>query len=193
MDTFTDSSWYFLRFADPFTPDRPFDPEQVAPWLPVHQYIGGIEHAILHLLYARFYVKALDDTGLAAGIPREPFARLFTQGMLRLDGTKMSKSKGNLVVPEPYYETVGADGLRLFHHFVGPAGRRRRLDRADRSAHRGLREIHRPRVALAHRRGLLPRRAPTRATSRCAAPCTARSRRSPATLTAGASTPRSPP
>ncbi len=120
MDTFTDSSWYFLRMADPFTKDRPFDPEQVAPWLPVHQYIGGIEHAILHLLYARFYVKALDDTGLGAGIPREPFARLFTQGMLRLDGTKMSKSKGNMVVPEPYYETVGADGLRLFHHFVGP-------------------------------------------------------------------------
>ncbi|MFI5035445.1 MAG: leucine--tRNA ligase [Acidimicrobiales bacterium] len=120
MDTFCDSSWYFLRFADPFTPDRPFDPDQAARWLPVDQYIGGIEHAILHLLYARFYVKALDDTGLASGIPREPFARLFTQGMIRLYGIKMSKSKGNLVAPEAYYETVGADGLRLFHLFVGP-------------------------------------------------------------------------
>jgi leucyl-tRNA synthetase len=122
MDTFCDSSWYFLRFTDPFTPGRPFDPGQAAKWLPVDQYIGGIEHAILHLLYARFYVKALDDTGLAGGIPREPFARLFTQGMIRLYGKKMSKSKGNLVAPEAYYETVGADGLRLFHLFVGPPG-----------------------------------------------------------------------
>jgi len=119
MDTFCDSSWYFLRFADPFTPDQPFDAAQVAKWLPVDQYIGGVEHAILHLLYARFYVKALDDTGLAPGVPREPFARLFTQGMIRLYGTKMSKTKGNLVAPEAYYETVGADGLRLFHLFVG--------------------------------------------------------------------------
>ncbi|MDE3064555.1 MAG: leucine--tRNA ligase [Acidobacteriota bacterium] len=120
MDTFTDSSWYFLRFTDPFTEGRPFDPAQAARWLPVDQYIGGVEHAILHLLYARFYVKALDDTGLGGGIPREPFKRLFTQGMFRLYGTKMSKSKGNLIAPEPYYETVGADGLRLYHLFAGP-------------------------------------------------------------------------
>ena len=120
MDTFTDSSWYFLRYADPFTPDKAFDPEQVARWMPVDQYIGGIEHAILHLLYARFYLKALVDIGLATGLPREPFRRLFTQGMIRLDGSKMSKSKGNLIAPERYYETVGADGLRLFHLFVGP-------------------------------------------------------------------------
>ena len=120
MDTFTDSSWYYLRFADPFTEGKAFDPEQVAKWMPVDQYIGGIEHAILHLLYARFYLKALVDIGVAPGLPREPFKRLFTQGMIRLDGSKMSKSKGNLIAPGKYYETVGADGLRLFHLFVGP-------------------------------------------------------------------------
>ncbi|HWD95887.1 MAG TPA: leucine--tRNA ligase [Acidimicrobiales bacterium] len=120
MDTFTDSSWYFLRFADPFTADKAFDPAQAAKWMPVNQYIGGIEHAILHLMYARFYLKALVDIGMAEGLPREPFQRLFTQGMIRLDGSKMSKSKGNLISPEEYYKTVGADGLRLFHLFAGP-------------------------------------------------------------------------
>ena len=120
MDTFTDSSWYFLRYTDPFTPGVPFDPSAAAKWMPVDQYIGGIEHAILHLLYARFYMKALVDVGLAPGLPREPFRRLFTQGMIRMGGSKMSKSKGNLVAPQQYYESVGADGLRLFHLFVGP-------------------------------------------------------------------------
>jgi leucyl-tRNA synthetase len=120
MDTFNDSSWYYLRFTDPFTPDKAFDPAQAAKWMPVNQYIGGIEHAILHLMYARFYLKALVDIGMAEGLPREPFQRLFTQGMIRLEGTKMSKSKGNLVSPEEYYKTVGADGLRLFHLFAGP-------------------------------------------------------------------------
>jgi leucyl-tRNA synthetase len=122
LDTFTDSSWYFLRFADPFTPDMAFDPAQAARWMPVNQYIGGIEHAILHLMYARFYLKALDDLGMAPGLPREPFQRLFTQGMIRMDGSKMSKSKGNQVAPESFYKTVGADGLRLFHLFAGPPG-----------------------------------------------------------------------
>ena len=122
MDTFTDSSWYFLRMADPFTAERAFDPDQVAKWMPVDQYIGGIEHAILHLMYARFYVKALVDIGYAPGISREPFKKLFTQGMIRLSGTKMSKSKGNQIAPEPYYESVGADGVRLFHLFAGPPG-----------------------------------------------------------------------
>ena len=120
MDTFTDSSWYFLRFTDPFTAGKPFDPTEAAKWMPVDQYIGGIEHAILHLLYARFYMKALVDVGLAPGLPREPFKKLFTQGMIRMGGSKMSKSKGNLVAPQQYYESVGADGLRLFHLFVGP-------------------------------------------------------------------------
>jgi leucyl-tRNA synthetase len=120
MDTFVDSSWYFLRFTDPGNKEAPFDPEVVAAWLPVGQYIGGIEHAILHLMYARFFTKALSDLGVAPKELREPFARLFTQGMIRMDGSKMSKSKGNLVAPAKYFDSVGADGLRLFHLFVGP-------------------------------------------------------------------------
>jgi leucyl-tRNA synthetase len=120
LDTFVDSSWYFLRFTDPWTPDLPFDPEIARHWMPVDQYIGGIEHAILHLLYARFYTKALVDVGLAPDGLREPFARYYAQGMIRMDGTKMSKSKGNLVAPSSYLATVGADALRLFHLFVGP-------------------------------------------------------------------------
>ncbi len=120
MDTFVDSSWYFLRFTDPWTPDAPFDQRIARHWMPVDQYIGGIEHAILHLLYARFFTKALVDVGLAPEGLREPFANLFTQGMIRMDGTKMSKSKGNLVAPSSYLTTVGADALRLFHLFVGP-------------------------------------------------------------------------
>ena len=120
MDTFVDSSWYFLRFTDPWSSDRPFDPDIARHWMPVDQYIGGIEHAILHLLYARFYTKALADVGVAPEGLREPFARLFTQGMIRMDGKKMSKSKGNLVAPSSYLTTVGADALRLFHLFVAP-------------------------------------------------------------------------
>ena len=120
MDTFVDSSWYFLRFCDPWSTDRPFDPEAARHFMPVDQYIGGIEHAILHLLYARFFTRALIDVGLAPGIDREPFTHYLAQGMIRMDGTKMSKSKGNLIAPEHYFETVGADALRLFHLFVGP-------------------------------------------------------------------------
>jgi leucyl-tRNA synthetase len=120
MDTFVDSSWYFLRFCDPWSEGKPFDQETVARWMPVDQYIGGVEHAILHLMYARFYTKALADTGLAPPDLREPFKRLFTQGMIRLDGAKMSKSKGNLVAPEAIIEEYGADALRLAHLFVGP-------------------------------------------------------------------------
>jgi len=120
MDTFVDSSWYFLRFCDPWSEDRPFDPAVAAHFMPVDQYIGGIEHAILHLLYARFYARALIDVGLAAGLPREPFLRLFTQGMIRLDHKKMSTSKGNHVAPTKYFDSVGADALRLFHLFAGP-------------------------------------------------------------------------
>jgi leucyl-tRNA synthetase len=122
MDTFVDSSWYYLRFADPFAEDKPFDKDVIAKWMPVDQYIGGIEHAILHLLYARFFTKALSDIGLVPSDLREPFKRLFTQGMVRLNGSKMSKSKGNLVAPLSYFDTVGADSLRLFHLFVGPPG-----------------------------------------------------------------------
>jgi len=120
MDTFVDSSWYFLRFCDPWSTDQPFDPEAARHFMPVDQYIGGIEHAILHLLYARFITRALIDIGLAPGLGREPFTRYLAQGMIRMDGTKMSKSKGNLIAPEQYFETVGADALRLFHLFAGP-------------------------------------------------------------------------
>ena len=120
MDTFVDSSWYFLRFADPWNHSAPFDADAVARWLPVDQYIGGIEHAILHLMYARFFTKALADLGVAPKTLREPFARLFTQGIIRMSGTKMSKSKGNLVRPQEYFDSVGADALRLFHLFVSP-------------------------------------------------------------------------
>jgi leucyl-tRNA synthetase len=120
MDTFVDSSWYFMRFADPWATDAPFSKDAVARWLPVDQYIGGVEHAILHLMYARFFTKALADLGVAPKELREPFSRLFTQGMIRLAGSKMSKSKGNLVTPDQYVDTVGADALRLFHLFVGP-------------------------------------------------------------------------
>ncbi len=120
MDTFVDSSWYFLRFCDPWNTDRPFDPAAASHFMPVDQYIGGIEHAILHLLYARFVMRALIDIGLAPGVEREPFKHYLAQGMIRMDGTKMSKSKGNLIAPEHYFDTVGADALRLFHLFVGP-------------------------------------------------------------------------
>jgi leucyl-tRNA synthetase len=130
MDTFVDSSWYFLRFCDATNTAAPFDPERVSRWMPVDQYIGGIEHAILHLLYARFFTKALADLDIIPPAIREPFQRLFSQGMIRLGGSKMSKSKGNVVSPAEFFESHGADALRLFQLFVGPPG-----DDADWSDH----------------------------------------------------------
>jgi leucyl-tRNA synthetase len=118
MDTFVDSSWYFFRYTDPHNEDAIFDPEKAAYWMPVDQYVGGVEHAILHLLYARFITKFLSDIGLST--VEEPFARLFTQGMMVKDGAKISKSKGNVVAPDSYYEDYGADAMRLFELFVGP-------------------------------------------------------------------------
>jgi leucyl-tRNA synthetase len=118
MDTFVDSAWYFFRYTDPHNEERIFDPEKAAYWMPVDQYIGGVEHAVLHLLYARFVTKFLFDIGLAT--VEEPFSRLFTQGMITLGGAKMSKSKGNVIPPDGYYEDFGADAMRLFELFVGP-------------------------------------------------------------------------
>jgi leucyl-tRNA synthetase len=120
MDTFVDSSWYYLRFCNPFYDNAPIDQEAASRFMPVDQYIGGITHAILHLLYARFFMKALGDVGLAPKEIREPFAKLFTQGMIRLGGKAMSKSKGNVISPDVYFNTVGADALRLAHLFFGP-------------------------------------------------------------------------
>jgi leucyl-tRNA synthetase len=120
MDTFVDSAWYFLRFCDPWNREQPFAPVAARHFMPVDQYIGGIEHAILHLMYARFFTRALIDVGLAPGLEREPFTHYLAQGSIRLDGSKMSKSRGNLVSPENYFDTVGADALRLFHLFAGP-------------------------------------------------------------------------
>jgi len=118
MDTFVDSSWYYFRYTDPHNDDAIFDRAKADYWMPLDQYIGGIEHAILHLLYARFVTKFLFDIGLSP--VTEPFMRMFTQGMLVKDGAKMSKSKGNVVPPDRYYQEYGADALRLFELFVGP-------------------------------------------------------------------------
>ena len=118
MDTFVDSSWYFFRYADADNSAAIFDPEKPAYWMPMDQYIGGIEHAILHLLYARFMTKMLHDMEMSS--VEEPFARLFTQGMITLDGAKMSKSKGNVVDPVDLFASHGADSLRLYHLFMGP-------------------------------------------------------------------------
>ncbi|MCF6159224.1 MAG: leucine--tRNA ligase [wastewater metagenome] len=118
MDTFVDSSWYFLRYLSPGDNERPFDREKVNAWLPVDQYIGGVEHAILHLLYSRFVTKVLCDLHFIDF--REPFKHLFTQGMVIKDGAKMSKSKGNIVNPDILIEKYGADTQRLYTLFIGP-------------------------------------------------------------------------
>ncbi|MDO8730348.1 MAG: leucine--tRNA ligase, partial [Candidatus Omnitrophota bacterium] len=118
MATFFDSSWYFLRFCSPGEKNLPFDPKDAAFWMPVDQYIGGIEHAILHLLYSRFFTKFLRDAGLLT--LGEPFSRLLTQGMVLKDGEVMSKSRGNVVDPDEVIAKHGADALRLFILFAAP-------------------------------------------------------------------------
>lgn len=121
MDTFICSSWYFLRYTDPRNAETPFARDKVNYWAPVDQYIGGIEHAILHLLYSRFFTKVLHDAGLVGF--DEPFHNLLTQGMVLKDGSKMSKSKGNVVSPEEIINKYGADTARLFILFAAPVDR----------------------------------------------------------------------
>ncbi|MBS3886119.1 MAG: leucine--tRNA ligase [Dethiobacter sp.] len=118
MDTFICSSWYFFRYTDPKNAEQAFAREKSDAWLPVEQYIGGIEHAILHLLYARFFTKVLHDAGMTRAV--EPFSRLLAQGMVNKDGAKMSKSKGNVVSPDEIIKKYGADTGRLFILFAAP-------------------------------------------------------------------------
>jgi len=119
MDTFVCSSWYFLRYCSPHNERCAFDSKEVDYWMPVDQYIGGIEHAAMHLIYSRFFVKVLYDKGLIKF--KEPFIKYFPHGVVNLDGQKMSKSKGNIVNPSEIYNRYGADTLRLYILFVGPA------------------------------------------------------------------------
>ena len=142
MDTFFDSSWYFYRYCDPKNDRLPFDPKKIAEWFPIDQYIGGVTHAILHLIYSRFFTKVMRDIGLIAN--SEPAKNLFTQGMVLKDGFAMSKSRGNVVDPEDMVEKYGADTCRLFVLFAAPpekdmdwqesaiGGQRRFLERAYR-------------------------------------------------------------
>jgi leucyl-tRNA synthetase len=118
MDTFVDSSWYFLRYLDPAKSDGPFDPAQANDWLPIDQYVGGVTHAILHLLYARFFTKVIHDMGMLDAV--EPFTRLLNQGMVQMDGSAMSKSRGNLVRLSDELAVHGVDAVRLTMVFAGP-------------------------------------------------------------------------
>jgi leucyl-tRNA synthetase len=136
MDTFVDSSWYFLRYCDARNDDAAWDPAVLNSWMPVDQYIGGVEHAILHLMYARFFVKAFADQGLLEA--QEPFQALFTQGMiLGPDGYKMSSSKGNVVAPSVIVERFGADAARTYVLFLGP------LDQDAAWSDAGVEGVHR--------------------------------------------------
>ena len=198
MDTFVDSSWYFLRYCDARNDQAAWDPAALREWMPVDQYIGGVEHAILHLMYARFFTKALADLGHLDF--QEPFQALFTQGMVTKDGAKMSKSSGNVVSPASIVERVGADTARCYILFVGPP------DQDADWSDEGVEGVHRflgtavaaggrdrrprgPRARLSWSarpacRGRRPR-------ARCARR-TGRSTRSAATCAASPSTPRSP-
>lgn len=141
MDTFVDSSWYFARFVDPKNAEQPFDTSTAKYWLNVDQYIGGVEHAILHLLYSRFFTKLLRDLGYLPSNINEPFAKLLTQGMVIKDGSKMSKSKGNIVDPNKMIDIYGADTIRLFCLFAAPP--ERDFDWSDSGIEGSYRFLHR--------------------------------------------------
>jgi leucyl-tRNA synthetase len=121
MDTFVDSSWYFYRYTDAKNAKAPFDSDKVNYWFPIDQYIGGVEHAILHLIYSRFWTKVMRDLGIVKN--DEPAERLFTQGMVIKDGAKMSKSKGNVVSPDDMIARYGADATRMYALFAAPPDR----------------------------------------------------------------------
>jgi leucyl-tRNA synthetase len=121
MDTFVDSSWYFYRYTDAKNSREPFNPAVARYWFPIDQYIGGVEHAILHLIYSRFWTKVMRDLGLI--VNDEPARRLFTQGMVIKDGAKMSKSKGNVVSPDEMIAKYGADATRMYALFAAPPDR----------------------------------------------------------------------
>jgi leucyl-tRNA synthetase len=146
MDTFVDSSWYYIRYASPDAEEAAFDKGKVAYWLPVDQYIGGVEHAIMHLLYSRFFTKVLKDLDLVDF--DEPFVNLLCQGMVVMGGAKMSKSKGNVITPDQFIERYGADTLRLFILFLGPPEADKEwsesgIDGSHRFLHRVWRLVHR--------------------------------------------------
>jgi leucyl-tRNA synthetase len=147
-DTFLDSSWYFLRYPSVGRDDVPFDRALTEKWLPVDSYIGGNEHAVLHLLYCRFVTRALHDAGLITFW--SPFKKFRAHGLIVRDGTKMSKSRGNVVIPDQYFDSLGADAFRVYLMFIGPfeeggdfrdagtSGARRFLDRLWASAHEAV-------------------------------------------------------
>ena len=164
MDTFVDSSWYWFRYLAPHKEDGPVDQDLEERWNPVDQYTGGAEHAVMHLLYSRFFTKAMSDLGIVQD--REPFKRLFNQGqILGADGERMSKSRGNVQDPDELVQRYGADTVRLFLMFMGPwdqggpwsptgiGGVARFLNRVWTLAHRPARHrARRPRRRQAPRR-----------------------------------------
>ncbi len=191
MDTFVDSSWYFYRYCDPKNSTAPFDSKKIAYWFPIDQYIGGVEHAILHLIYSRFFTKVMRDLGLIANA--EPAARLFTQGMVIKDGAKMSKNKGNVVSAEEMIDRFGADTGRLFELFAAPP--EKDMDWTDAGAEGAYRFLGRVFRFVTRNADRAAGRGPSRQPSR-RGPCANCTRPSAAlpriSIIAGTSTPPSP-
>jgi leucyl-tRNA synthetase len=152
MDTFVDSSWYFYRYCDPRNESAPFDPGKAARWFPIDQYIGGVTHAILHLIYSRFWTKVMRDLGMVSN--SEPAGNLFTQGMVQMGGKAMSKSRGNVVDPDDMVAKYGADTCRLFTLFAAPPEKDMEWDENGvRGQHRFLSRVHRFVTANVERSG----------------------------------------